>query len=267
MEEGGDVSQFLGIKISRNREARTMSLEQTSYIKQLLNEHLDKHQRKSSIPLQDIPIPEMTASTMERKEYPQIVGKLLWLSNGTRPDISQAVGVLARCHGPGCAGSRRIRWFIWRERRDQGIRQIMGFAAEFTEICHRISSMTDLTEIGMNEGGTTNSARIHGSYDRVTDSVEISGKDDSVAKLHMQVVGPSAAKRRTKLRNMQLVTTQGATRLRPVVCRRSKGKEQCQAPASKSGGGGAVSKRLTLNPGRTGASRGSWRRRHLCWGL
>ncbi|SPC63224.1 related to retrotransposon protein [Ustilago sp. UG-2017b] len=96
MEEGGDVSHFLGIKISRNREARTMSLEQTSYVKQLLNEHLDKRRRKSSIPLQDIPIPETTASTMERKEYPQIVGKLLWLSNGTRPDISQAVGVLAQ---------------------------------------------------------------------------------------------------------------------------------------------------------------------------
>ncbi|SPC67249.1 uncharacterized protein UHOD_11483 [Ustilago sp. UG-2017b] len=29
-------------------------------------------------------------------KYPQIVGKLLWLSNGTCPDISQAVGVLAR---------------------------------------------------------------------------------------------------------------------------------------------------------------------------
>ncbi|SPC65616.1 related to retrotransposon protein [Ustilago sp. UG-2017b] len=96
MEEGGDVSHFLGIKISRNREARTMSLEQTSYVKQLLNEHLDKRWRKSSVPLQDIPIPETTASTMERKEYPQIVGKLLWLSNGTCPDISQAVGVLAR---------------------------------------------------------------------------------------------------------------------------------------------------------------------------
>ncbi|SOV06971.1 uncharacterized protein UDID_17983 [Ustilago sp. UG-2017a] len=35
-------------------------------------------------------------SIAERKEYPQIVGKLLWLSNGTHPDISQAVSVLAR---------------------------------------------------------------------------------------------------------------------------------------------------------------------------
>ncbi|SPC67552.1 uncharacterized protein UHOD_11771 [Ustilago sp. UG-2017b] len=73
-----------------------MDLEQTSYVKQLLDEHLDKRRRKSSVPLQDIPVPEKAASIAERKEYPQIVGKLLWLSNGTRPDISQAVGVLAR---------------------------------------------------------------------------------------------------------------------------------------------------------------------------
>jgi hypothetical protein len=96
MEDGGDVSHFLGIKISRDRKARTMDLEQTSYVKQLLEEHLDKRKRKSSVPLQDFPVPETVVSTAERKEYPQIVGKLLWLSNGTRPDISQAVGVLAR---------------------------------------------------------------------------------------------------------------------------------------------------------------------------
>ena len=98
----------------------------------------------------------------------------------------------------------------------------MGFVAEFTEICHRISSITELTEISMNKGGTTKSARIHGSYDCMMDSAEISGKDDSVAKLHMQVVGPSATKRRTKLRNMQLVTTQGVhmTKARSAVAGR-----------------------------------------------
>ncbi|SOV09700.1 uncharacterized protein UDID_19289 [Ustilago sp. UG-2017a] len=96
MEDGGNVSHFLRIKITRDREAKTMDLEQTSYVKQLLDEHLDKCRRKSSVPLQDIPVPETAASIAERKEYPQIVGKLLWLSNGTRPDISQAVGVLAR---------------------------------------------------------------------------------------------------------------------------------------------------------------------------
>ncbi|SOV02734.1 uncharacterized protein UDID_18018 [Ustilago sp. UG-2017a] len=96
MEDGGNVSHFLRIKITRDRKAKTMDLEQTSYVKQLLDEHLDKCRRKSSVPLQDIPVPETAASIAEQKEYPQIVGKLLWLSNGTRLDISQAVSVLAR---------------------------------------------------------------------------------------------------------------------------------------------------------------------------
>ncbi|SPC64098.1 uncharacterized protein UHOD_11400 [Ustilago sp. UG-2017b] len=65
MEDGGNVSHFLGIKITRDREAKTMDLEQTSYVKQLLDEHLDKHRRKSSVPLQDIPVLETAASIAE----------------------------------------------------------------------------------------------------------------------------------------------------------------------------------------------------------
>ncbi|SPC67328.1 uncharacterized protein UHOD_11494 [Ustilago sp. UG-2017b] len=39
--------------------------------------------------------------------------------------------------------------------------------------------MTDLSEIGTSEGGITNPARICSKHDRVVDSVELSGKDDS----------------------------------------------------------------------------------------
>ncbi|SYW74138.1 uncharacterized protein UHO2_01003 [Ustilago hordei] len=65
MEEGGNMSHFLGIKITRNHEEKTMDLRQTSYIKQLLDEHLDKHRKKSSILLQDILAPETAVSTAE----------------------------------------------------------------------------------------------------------------------------------------------------------------------------------------------------------
>ena len=55
-----------------------------------------------------------------------------------------------------------------------GIGQIVGFAAEFAEICSRNGSMTDLTMIGMSKDGTTNPARI--GRDHITDSAEISGR-------------------------------------------------------------------------------------------
>ena len=58
----------------------------------------------------------------------------------------------------------------------------MGFAAEFTEICSRNSSMTDLAKIGTSEDSTMNPARI--SRDRITDPAEISGRGVSYDRPH-----------------------------------------------------------------------------------
>ncbi|KAJ1043916.1 hypothetical protein NDA10_005320 [Ustilago hordei] len=38
----------------------------------------------------------LVASAAQQKEYPVIVGKLLWVANSTRPDLSLTVGILAR---------------------------------------------------------------------------------------------------------------------------------------------------------------------------
>ena len=51
-----------------------------------------------------------------------------------------------------------------------------GIAAEFTEICSRNSSMTDLAKIGASEDGTTNPVRIGSKRDCITDPAEISGR-------------------------------------------------------------------------------------------
>ena len=63
--------------------------------------------------------------------------------------------------------------------------------------------MTDLSEIGTSKGGSTNPARICSRLDRVADSAEISDKDVLTMNSHT---------RRTKLRDMQPVTTQEFTR-------------------------------------------------------
>ncbi|KAJ1043366.1 hypothetical protein NDA10_004099 [Ustilago hordei] len=42
MEDSGEVSHFLGIKISRDRAMRTMTIGQSGYIDQVLAKHLDK---------------------------------------------------------------------------------------------------------------------------------------------------------------------------------------------------------------------------------
>ncbi|SOV05223.1 uncharacterized protein UDID_17870 [Ustilago sp. UG-2017a] len=96
MEDSGEVSHFLGIKISRNRVMRTMTIGQSGYIDQVLAKHLDKRTKPTMVPMQSILEGTLVASAAQQKEYPVIVGKLLWVANSTRPDLSLTVGVLAR---------------------------------------------------------------------------------------------------------------------------------------------------------------------------
>ncbi|SOV03955.1 uncharacterized protein UDID_19367 [Ustilago sp. UG-2017a] len=96
MEDSGEVSHFLSIKISRNRVMHTMTIGQSGYIDQVLAKHLDKRTKPTMVPMQSIPEGTLVASAAQQKEYPVIVGKLLWVANSTRPDLSLTVGVLAR---------------------------------------------------------------------------------------------------------------------------------------------------------------------------
>ncbi|SOV06091.1 uncharacterized protein UDID_19267 [Ustilago sp. UG-2017a] len=96
MEDSGEVSHFLGIKISRDHAMRTMTIGQSGYIDQVLAKHLDKRTKPTMVPMQSIPEGTLVANAAQQKEYPVIVGKLLWVANSTRPDLSLTVGVLAR---------------------------------------------------------------------------------------------------------------------------------------------------------------------------
>ncbi|SOV05373.1 uncharacterized protein UDID_18401 [Ustilago sp. UG-2017a] len=96
MEDSGKVSHFLSIKISQNHVMCTMTIGQSGYIDQVLAKHLDKHTKPTMVPMLSIPEGTLVASTAQQKEYPVIVGKLLWVANSTRPDLSLTVGVLAR---------------------------------------------------------------------------------------------------------------------------------------------------------------------------
>ncbi|SOV08120.1 uncharacterized protein UDID_17289 [Ustilago sp. UG-2017a] len=96
MEDSGEVSHFLGIKISQNRVMCTMTIGQSGYIDQVLAKHLDKHTKPTMVPMQSIPEGTLVASTAQQKEYLVIVGKLLWVANSTWPDLSLTVGILTR---------------------------------------------------------------------------------------------------------------------------------------------------------------------------
>ena len=97
-QDNGPVTEFLGIKITRERAQRKILLDMTAYVKGMVNKWLDKTTEKSWIPMQHIAtITESSKYTpVQVKKYQELVGQLLWVSNMLRPNISFATGTLAR---------------------------------------------------------------------------------------------------------------------------------------------------------------------------
>ena len=108
----GPTHFLLGVEIKRNRAKRTLWLSQRQYILDILGRFNMSDCNPVSTPMlagQRLDA-EMCPTTDEGKKemagvpYLQAVGALLYLAIATRPDISYAVGVLARySHNPGPA--------------------------------------------------------------------------------------------------------------------------------------------------------------------
>jgi Reverse transcriptase (RNA-dependent DNA polymerase)/GAG-pre-integrase domain len=100
----GPVKQILGIHLERDRANRTISLSQTHYIEEMIEEVVGNGPFNGvHTPIDDIkslsafgPHTKEQVSALEKVDYRGLVGKLLYLSIATRPDISYAVGVLCR---------------------------------------------------------------------------------------------------------------------------------------------------------------------------
>ncbi|SYW78499.1 uncharacterized protein UHO2_02562 [Ustilago hordei] len=113
MEDSGEVSHFLGIKISRDCAMHTMTIGQSGYINQVLAKHLDKHTKLTMVPMQSILEGTLVTSAKQQKEYPVIVGKLLWVANSTWPDLSLTMGILARhMHKPSQEHYQAAQWAL-----------------------------------------------------------------------------------------------------------------------------------------------------------
>ena len=100
----GPVHWFLGIKITRNRSARTLSLSQRSYIDTILT-WFQLSDAKPYCTLMapgaiystdNCPSDATEATRMRKVPYREAVGSLMYASVATRPDISHAVSTLSR---------------------------------------------------------------------------------------------------------------------------------------------------------------------------
>jgi hypothetical protein len=100
IEDNGPISSFLGLKITRNRTARTLTLSQKIYIESLVKEFLHGESVNSKpTPLEPNQRLEPNQDAVDEKlrtEYQQLVGSLMWLALRTRLDIAYHVSILSR---------------------------------------------------------------------------------------------------------------------------------------------------------------------------
>jgi ribonuclease HI len=100
----GPIHWFLGIKITRDRSAHTISLSQTSYIDSIIVRFKLEDAKSFSTPMipginysrLESPSDATEAARMEKVPYREAIGSLMYASVATRPDITHAVSALSR---------------------------------------------------------------------------------------------------------------------------------------------------------------------------
>ena len=98
VRDPGEAKYFLGMSLDRDRQAKRMTQERLAT--ELVSRYGMKDSKTKSVPMStSIELEQATNDNLlDREVYPYngLVGSLLYLSVCTRPDISQAMGVLAR---------------------------------------------------------------------------------------------------------------------------------------------------------------------------
>jgi phosphopantetheinyl transferase (holo-ACP synthase) len=86
------------MEISRNRVERTVKLTQKRVVQKLLQKYEMTEAKGRATPMSAAEKPTREGERLDTDDfsYARLVGSLLYVSNCTRPDITQAVGVLSR---------------------------------------------------------------------------------------------------------------------------------------------------------------------------
>jgi hypothetical protein len=100
----GPVHWLLGIKVTRDRKARSLSLSQSSYIKAILARFSLDDAKPYDTPMmpgasyskKDSPTSPTELARMQKVPYREAIGSLMYASVATRPDITFAVSTLSQ---------------------------------------------------------------------------------------------------------------------------------------------------------------------------
>ncbi|CAI7912190.1 unnamed protein product [Closterium sp. NIES-53] len=100
----GELTSYLGLRITRDRAQRTITLTQSHMLQQVLQRFGFTHSSPQSTPLptgHSLSAPPSDESVEPSGPYPELVGCLMYPMTCTRPDLAYPLSLLARYVAPG----------------------------------------------------------------------------------------------------------------------------------------------------------------------
>ncbi|CAI7762922.1 unnamed protein product [Closterium sp. NIES-54] len=107
----GELTSYLGLRITRDRAQRTITLTQSHMVQQVLQRFGFTYSSSESTPLptgHSLSAPPSDESVEPSGPYPELVGCLMYLMTCTRPDLAYPLSLLARYVAPG--RHRKVHW-------------------------------------------------------------------------------------------------------------------------------------------------------------
>ncbi|CAI7771531.1 unnamed protein product, partial [Closterium sp. NIES-53] len=119
----GELTSYLGLRITSDRAQRTITLTQSHMVQQVLQRFGFTYSSPQSTPLpigHSLSAPPSEESIEPSGLYPELVGCLMYLMTCTRPDLAYPLSLLARYVAPGRhrkmhwdAAKRELRWLTY----------------------------------------------------------------------------------------------------------------------------------------------------------
>ncbi|CAI7862107.1 unnamed protein product, partial [Closterium sp. NIES-53] len=100
----GELTSYLGLRITRDRAQRTITLTQSHMVQQVLQRFGFTYSSPQSTPLptgHSLSAPPSDESVEPSGPYPELVGCLMYLMTCTRPDLAYPLSLLAHYVAPG----------------------------------------------------------------------------------------------------------------------------------------------------------------------
>ncbi|CAI7800794.1 unnamed protein product [Closterium sp. NIES-53] len=107
----GELTSYLGLRITRDRAQLTITLTQSHIVQQVLQRFDFTYSSPQSTPLptgHSLSAPPSDESIEPSGPYPELVGCLMFLMTCTRPDLAYPLSLLARYVAPG--RHRKVHW-------------------------------------------------------------------------------------------------------------------------------------------------------------